>query len=92
MKEASSNEYLSNMEATPTNIPYVTGYSLKRWRQGTNCMIEKPGNWRVEKLRMILLYEADFNFLNNNFRRDAIRQEETHNEVAAEQYGSWQVG
>ncbi len=50
-----------------------------------DCMIEKkPGNWRVDKLRMILLYnKADFNLLDNKPGRDELRQVETFNQVAA---------
>ena len=48
-----------------TNIPYMSGYSPIRWRNGLNIMLEKiPDNCRVDKLRTILLYEADFNILN----------------------------
>jgi hypothetical protein len=44
-----------------TNFPYVTGYSPQRWRFGTDVMLErKPGNFCVDKLRLIVLYEADF--------------------------------
>ena len=46
-----------------TNFPYATGYLPQRWHFGTDItMLEKKaGNFRVDKLRAILLYEADFN-------------------------------
>jgi len=50
------------LNATMANIPLNTGYSPERWRKGLNVMLEKsPGNFNVEKLRIILLFEADFN-------------------------------
>ena len=47
------------------NIPYMSGYSPKRWQTGTNAIIQKEtGNYKINRLRTILLYEADFNFNN----------------------------
>ncbi len=71
-----------------TNIPPAFGYSPQWWRQGTNFLLEKkPGNWWVDKLRMILLYEADLNFLKNKkLGWDAIRQAEQYIQVTPEQY------
>jgi hypothetical protein len=40
------------------------GGSLNRWRKISTCMIEKvPGSPRIDKLRVIHLFEADFNML-----------------------------
>ena len=52
------------------NIPYLSGYSPKRWQRGINVMLEKiKGNCIVEKLRTILLYEADYNLMNKHIGR-----------------------
>ncbi len=53
---------------------------------------KKPGNCRVDKLRIIFLYEADFNFLNKKLGRDTLRQAENHNQVTTEQNGSHRGG
>jgi len=46
-------------------IPMITGCSPDRWKKTLNVMLEKmAGNCLVEKLRIIMLFEADFN--NNN--------------------------
>ncbi len=72
-KSVCQDHLLADVEATLTNIPCASGYSTHRWRQGTNCMLEKSlGNWQVDKLQRILLFMADFNFLNNNLGRDAL--------------------
>jgi hypothetical protein len=40
------------------------GYPVKRWQQITTCMIEKsPGVSRIDKLRVIHLFEADYNLI-----------------------------
>ncbi len=45
VKASATNQFLDDVEATLTNIPYAMGYSPQCWQQGTNCMIEKkPGN------------------------------------------------
>jgi hypothetical protein len=41
------------------------GYSTSRWERALSCMLEKvAGCSLVEKMRAILLMEADFNFMN----------------------------
>jgi len=43
------------------------GISYQQWRKGINIMLEKtPGNFQVDKLRITLLFEADFNQLNKH--------------------------
>jgi hypothetical protein len=47
-------------------LRYATshGVSLRRWRKVVTSMIEKePGNPRIHRLRVIHLYEADYNLL-----------------------------
>ena len=71
------------------NIPYMSGYSPRRWQRGTNVMIEKKkGVFKVDKLRAILLYEADFNLNNKYLGRLMMRKAEKARVLAPEQYGS----
>ena len=47
------------------NIPFTSGYSPRRWQFGVNSILTKePGNFKINRLRTILLYEADYNFNN----------------------------
>ena len=47
------------------HITINKGIPLKRWSSGLSVMLEKiKGNINVEKLRGILLMEADYNFIN----------------------------
>ena len=64
-KSASKNAHLSEVHAISVHIILNTGFSLDRWQRGLAAMIEKkPGVIVVDKLRAILLMEADFNFGN----------------------------
>jgi hypothetical protein len=67
-----SNEITTNEPTTSTKIMLVyfhmvmagirSGSSLTRWQRSTTTMIEKiPGSPRINKLRVIHLYEADYN-------------------------------
>ena len=70
------------------NIPYISGYSPKRWQHGLNVMIEKiKGNCRVDKLRTILLYEADFNMMNKFIGKKMMQYAENYELIAPVQYG-----
>ena len=72
-----------------TSIPYETGISPNRWQNDTNVMLEKQkGNFRVDKLRAILLYEADFNQNNKKLGREMMYSAEDLRAIAKEQYGS----
>ena len=56
---------ISHMHALKTEIAVRWGFALNRWSRGLSCMLEKKaGCTLVEKLRAILLVEADFNFKN----------------------------
>jgi hypothetical protein len=66
-KAGALDPIIADLEAKMTSIPYQFGISPARWQKGTNVMLEKQkGTFRVDKLRAILLYEADFN--QNNMR------------------------
>jgi len=70
-------------------IPQITGISPDRWRTTLNVMLEKlAGNCWVEKLRIIMLFEADFNNNNKWLGRALMQQAEEQQALADEQYGS----
>jgi len=75
--------------ATMANIPLKTGYSPDRWQEGLNIMLKKsPGNLNVEKLWIILLFEAEFNANNKWISWAVMRYTELLNLLAEEQYRS----
>jgi hypothetical protein len=62
---ASEDDFLSEIHALKTHLACSTGYSFPRWKKGLTVMLEKKaGVILVDKLRAILLMEADFNFAN----------------------------
>jgi hypothetical protein len=70
-------------------IPYRTGYSPKRWQQATQLMIlKKPGLTDVERLRTLVLFEADFNHNNKFFGKSVMNHMQKHSLVAKEQYSA----
>ena len=53
------------------NTPFLFGYSPQRWQNGIHVILEnKKGDLRADKLRIILLFEADFNLNNKYVGRD----------------------
>jgi hypothetical protein len=88
-KTCALNKTTADFEATMAHIPYVTGYAPKEWKVGVNIMIYKKVNMdRVDKLRTIVLKEADANFNDGKLGRDMMRHAEDKQMIAKEQYGS----
>jgi hypothetical protein len=79
----------AEFERIMAHIPYITGYSPSRWQKGLEYMLnKKPGQFRVDKLRIILFFEADSNHNNKKLGRDMNRGAEKAQTLAPEQYGS----
>ena len=88
-KTCALNKATADFEATMAHIPYVTGYAPKEWKVGVNIMIYKKVNMdRVDKLRTIVLKEADANFNDGKLGRDMMHHAEMNGMIAKEQYGS----
>lgn len=67
----------------------ATGLLPTRWQQGTDVMLQKKkGNFRVGKLRTIILLEADFNNNNKLLGCEMMASGELFMALAKEQYGS----
>ena len=65
-KAGCTNDVIANFEATMANIPLLSGYSPPRWRKAVDCMLlKKEGNYRVDKLRTIVLFDPE---ANQNFK------------------------
>ena len=64
-KAAQGKPAISQVHAAVTQFVVMKGTTLPRWQKGLSVMLEKEqGNIKAEKLRAILLMEADFNFAN----------------------------
>jgi hypothetical protein len=88
-KTCALDRLTADFEATMAHIPYITGYAPKEWKTGVNIMIYKKDNLdRVDKLRTIVLKEADANFNDGKLGKEMMAHAETHGMIAREQYGS----
>ena len=68
-------------------IPFRAGYAMERWRSATNVMILKEtGNYDIDRLRTIVLYEADFNHNNKFFGKSIMNHTVPNKRIAKEQY------
>jgi hypothetical protein len=88
-KTCALNQNAADFEATMAHIPYITGYAPNEWKVGVDIMIYKKINLdRVDKLRTIVLKEADANFNDGRMGKDMMNHAEKYNMIAREQYGS----
>ena len=88
-KTCALDQNASDFEATMAHIPYITGYTPLEWQVGVDIMIYKKANLdRVDKLRTIVLKEADANFNDGRLGKEMMDHAERHNMIAREQYGS----
>jgi len=89
-KSATKNDCVSEVHAMSMHIMLNAGFSPDRWQKGLTAMIEKkPGVILVDKLRAILLMEADFNFGNKmTFGSRAMKNAEVSDVFRHEIYGS----
>ena len=89
-KAAAQSKNLSTIHAKSIELAFATGTPLERWVIGLSVMLEKkPGVIDVDKLRAILLMEADFNFANHLFFGKRLRASaEKHNIFPDDTFGS----
>ena len=86
-KAGAMHSKLSWMHFEMSMMPMLSGYSPKRWQQGIDVMLLKaPDVYLLEKLRTIVLYEADFNHENKRLGRDAMQLALEQNLIADEQF------
>ena len=89
-KSMAQNNGLAQLDAMFLSSAMKSGYSYSSWRKGVDCTLQKKANsLRVDKLRTIVLFEADFNFVNKFISRKIAKKAEANKDCFAnEQYGS----
>ena len=88
-KANATHDHLCELDAIMRAIPFRTGHALQRWLQGTDVELQKePNNWNIERLRTIVLIEADHNMNNKLLGRRTMSHGEAHHALAPEQHGS----
>ena len=79
---------LNRAQVSMINYSLRHSYSYERWKTVVNVMIEKePGNSKVHRLRVIHIYEADYNFLLQAKWREMIQLAELEKTLHPGQYG-----
>ena len=85
----SLQEELFTMRLGMLNYATKWGYSYKRWQEVVNTMIlKKEGDTRIHRLRVIHLYEADYNLLLAVKWREALHAAEEAGTIHDGQHGS----
>ena len=85
----SRHDDLAEFEATMRNIPFVGGFAPDRYKECDDFeLLKKPGNYNVEDLRTIRLFECMYNDNNKIMGRQTMHHAEKHHLLAPEQYGS----
>ena len=88
-KAAIKNDHIAKVHLELMNLASITGHSFHRWRRSLDVMIPKKVNsFQADKLRLINLMEPDFNFFNGMVSRRFMKEIESRNLAAKEQYGS----
>jgi hypothetical protein len=83
-----SRRPLAELDASLRLVAYTTGYSYKRWKCGLNVqLLKKVKVFIADKLRTILLLEANFNMNNRALGSNGMRKGEQTKNVARDNYG-----
>jgi hypothetical protein len=91
LKAGAHSDLIATFDAVMTEIPMLSGYSPDRWRKAIDAvLVKKAGVFLANKLRTIVLFEADFNYLNKHVGPTMIRSAQIFGHLAREQYGSRQ--
>jgi hypothetical protein len=76
---SNKQEAIAKVLLTIINFCIRTGHVLHRWRVVVNTMIFKdPGIFKIHRLRVLHIYEADLNLILAVEWRDLLRSTEVH--------------
>ena len=79
---------VAEVDASLSSIPHTTGFSPEQWQEAADVMIPKKKSSRhVQKLRIIVLFDAMFNMVNKRIARDMIRRAQRCQLLPLEAYG-----
>jgi hypothetical protein len=82
-KAGSFSGTITELDAILTDIPLQTGYSPLRLRLAIDALLlKKSGVTLVEKLRTIVLFQGDFNYLNKYIGRHMMKDGEAYEQLA----------
>lgn len=86
-KAGARHHYLGRIEWILSIIPIKRGFSPDVWKKATDVMILKAsGNTDLDALRTVVLYEADFNFINKQIGKIAVENAAQNGLMVEEQF------
>ena len=86
-KAGAEHPVLGELEWKLSTIPGKFGFAPDVWKTATDVMLlKKEGLTDIEKLRTIVLYEADYNFMNKRIGRQAMDNAMYNGLIAEEQF------
>jgi len=72
-KAQATRKHLSALDASIRSLAYSTGFTYRQWQFGIDVqLLKRSQDYRVNKLRTILLIEADFNMNNKKLGKEAM--------------------
>ena len=82
-------KFLFTLVLNVINLAISNGYALQRWCKATNVMLEKdPGSPKLTRLRVIHLFEADYNLVLGQKWKELMEHCEKQNYIHTNQFGS----
>jgi hypothetical protein len=89
LKAGAQDDIISEFKCIMMRIPIFAGFSPKRWKKCLDVMIlKKEGLIHVDSLMTIGLFQPDCNYAFKFLGRKMMKHAETHQTIAAEQFGS----
>ena len=83
----SRNNNLNWINFAMAEIPEISGYAPIRYKKVVDLMLLKePNNFLLQKLRTIVLFQADSNMTNKRLGRESMWSAVKHGHIAEEQY------
>jgi len=87
-KAQATRKHLSALDASIRSLAYSTGFTYRRWQFGIDVQLLKISqDYRANKLRAILLLEADVNVNNKKLGKEAMEIGERLNLLTRDNYG-----
>jgi hypothetical protein len=87
-KAGSLIKTIMELDALLTDTSLKTGYSTLRWRVAIDALLlKKAGITLVDKLRTIVLFQGDFNYLNKCIGCHMMKEGEAYEQLVWEKYG-----
>ena len=79
---------VADVDASLASIPYLVGFSPSQWQEAADVMIPKKKTSRhIQKLRIIVLFDAMFNMVNKRIAREMIQRAQQLQLLPNEVYG-----